>query len=299
MGERCRPRDLYDIVNLYRNNSSIGIEASSLRDVHKRKCESKGVPITTLALVQSSSFKEEIISEWANMLGHQLPILPAFEQFWEELPQLFAWFEREETVILEPIQTGPREIRTNWVPPRSISHWGIGIPLETVRFAAFNHLCVDISYLKGGHELKQYRIEPYSLYKTQDDNLIIRAVRADIGEPRSFRIDRIRSISATNVSFHPRYALDMYDHGQDRAEASLTRSYNRPRSLARTTAKPRRVSSFGRPRKSGTKYVYECTYCGKKFIHTNQNSQLRRHKDKSGLDCPGRTGYLVDTKYGW
>ncbi len=109
MGERCRPRDLYDIINLHRNNQSIGVQASSLRDIHKRKCESKGVPITTLALIQGSQYREEIVSEWANMLGHQLPVLSAFEQFWEELPQLFVWFEREETVLLEPIQTDYRE----------------------------------------------------------------------------------------------------------------------------------------------------------------------------------------------
>jgi hypothetical protein len=204
--------------------------------------------------------------------------------FQPELGSLFL-VDPDAQNVLETIQAGPREIRTSWVPPRSVSHWGIGVPLETVRFAAVNHLCVDLTYLKRGNELKRYRIEPYSLYKTQDDNLIIRAVRADIGEPRSFRVDRIRSISATDVSFRPRYTIEMYKHGPVMSQASSTRSYRDSHRTIRTTPRPRRTSLFNRQRSNGTKYVYECTYCGKKFTHSSQNSQLRPHKDKSGWDC--------------
>lgn len=48
---------------------------------------------------------------------------------------------------------------------------------------------------------------------------------------------------------------------------------------------------------NGPTYVYECTYCGKCFNHKKQDSKLNKHKDKNGWDCPGRTGYYVDTKY--
>ena len=30
---------------------------------------------------------------WGNMLGHQLQALPPFEQFWNELPNIFNWLE--------------------------------------------------------------------------------------------------------------------------------------------------------------------------------------------------------------
>lgn len=30
-------------------------------------------------------------SEWSNMLSHQVPMLPPKEQFWQELPNRFAW----------------------------------------------------------------------------------------------------------------------------------------------------------------------------------------------------------------
>jgi hypothetical protein len=47
----------------------------------------------------------------------------------------------------------------------------------------------------------------------------------------------------------------------------------------------------------GPKYVFECSYCGKKFTHQANDSKLGKHKDKHGYPCPGRTGYFVTTKY--
>ena len=44
MGERCRPRDLYDIVNLFRRDDLRG-EPEIVRTVLHEKCASKGVPV--------------------------------------------------------------------------------------------------------------------------------------------------------------------------------------------------------------------------------------------------------------
>ena len=37
--------------------------------------------------------RAELEAEWGNMLAHQLPMLPPFISFWEELPNLFEWLE--------------------------------------------------------------------------------------------------------------------------------------------------------------------------------------------------------------
>lgn len=69
------------------------------------------------------------------MLGHQLLVLPPFEQFWEAAEVLFQWLEGdavEEPV--EAISAKEKEDRT-WSPPP----WGWA-SLEVVRFAAANHL---------------------------------------------------------------------------------------------------------------------------------------------------------------
>jgi hypothetical protein len=54
------------------------------------------------------------------------------------------------------------------------------MPLETIRFAASNHLCVKL-----GYHGTQRIIEPYSLRRTQDGNLVLHAVRVDNREHRA------------------------------------------------------------------------------------------------------------------
>ena len=46
LGERARPRDLYDVVNLYRHTDSRQT-ATVLLDVLRQKCEYKAIPVPT------------------------------------------------------------------------------------------------------------------------------------------------------------------------------------------------------------------------------------------------------------
>jgi len=92
MGERGRPRDLYDIVLLFRHRD-LQYEPKLIKSVLEKKCELKGVSMPTLESIRNASTKGELISEWENMLGYQLQALPPFEQFWDELPNIFNWLE--------------------------------------------------------------------------------------------------------------------------------------------------------------------------------------------------------------
>ncbi len=210
MGERCRPRDLYDIINLYRARHTIRAEPEIIKSVLTKKCETKGVEQTTLSLIESSPFRGELISEWENMLGHQLQVLPPFEHFWQELPELFDWLETRKVIPrLQPIPQDYQGRNPSWAPPRTIARWGKSFSFETIRFAAFNHLCLEMMYTKPGKPTEQYQIEPYSLYRTRENNLILRAVKSDTGEECSFIIDRIQSVKATQIPFIPRFSIDM------------------------------------------------------------------------------------------
>src|SRR5690606_2783745 len=75
MGERGRPRDLYDIINLYRR-ADLRPDAGDLRTLLTEKCEHKGCETPTLASLQAAATRAQLESEWANMLAHQLPQLP-------------------------------------------------------------------------------------------------------------------------------------------------------------------------------------------------------------------------------
>ena len=211
MGERCRPRDLYDIVNLFRR-WDFRPHADLIRSVYVEKCKSKGVEVFTFGSLQASPYRVELESEWANMLAHQLPALPPFEAFWDELPSLFAWLDGE----LPPAEPASipvtEDVEPEWMPPPTAWVWGQRLPLESVRFAAANHLCVSLGY-QGSTRL----IEPYSLRRTRAGNLLLYAVKAATGEVRSYRVDRIQSIQVANRPFSPRFAVEFNASGPLRA----------------------------------------------------------------------------------
>jgi len=165
--------------------------------------------------------------------------------------------------------------------------------LEIIRFAASNRLCVDLDY-----QGRTRRIEPYSLRRTQDGNIILHAWSVERNEHRSYRVDRFEGARTTNQTFTPRYAVELTPAGPvtippttRTSSAVVTRSAIRSTRPARPRIPRRTSSSFG------PTYVYECSYCGKKFRRKSQSSSLNPHKDKHGYPCPGRTGFWVDTQY--
>ena len=92
MGERSSPRDLYDIVNLFRRKELLP-NSDLIRSVYAEKCQSKGLKAFTIEDLQMLPLREQLESEWGNMLARQLPELPPFVSFWEELPRVFAWLD--------------------------------------------------------------------------------------------------------------------------------------------------------------------------------------------------------------
>ena len=278
MGERSRPRDLYDIVNLFRRED-LRLEQELIRSTLERKCESKGIAIPTHADISSSPLRVELESEWANMLGHQLPVLPPFEQFWEEAKVLFQWLEGE--AIEEPVEAigaMASEDRT-WSPPPTLATWGRA-SLEVVRFAGVNHLLVELGY-NGSTRL----VEPYSLRRSSAGALLLYGIRADSREIRCYRVDRIQSVKATTQPFQPVYAIEFGSSGS--LSAPLVR-----RRAGMPRLGPRRSTARSR---SGPTYITRCTICGKEFRRKTRSTAMRKHKAPGGLPCPGRRGQLVKT----
>ncbi len=203
LSERARPRDLYDVIHLYRH-ADLGAKPEIVLDVLTKKCEYKKISLPTMESLQNHSKIHELESEWENMLAHQLPKLPSRDQFWQELPNLFKWLYGETSkILLEPVPSKDL-INRSWQPPSMIQAWHAKVPLELIRYAAANHLCIELYYNNS-----KRLIEPYDLRQTQDGNLIVIAIKHDSGEPRSYRVDRIQRIEVTPVSFVPRYAISM------------------------------------------------------------------------------------------
>lgn len=293
LGERERPRDLYDVVHLYRHDDmrpDRDIVVSTLQ----QKCRFKGVEVPTMEALENSPNKEELIGEWENMLAHQLPALPPFENFWEAIREVFAWLH--EIVEKVAMASFPSRIagETEWRPPPMATAWHVSAPLEIIRFAAANRLCVKLGYQNSVR-----LIEPYSLRRTKDNNLILHAVKHDTGENRSYRIDRIQSAEATKTSFKPKYEIELTSSGPMNVPSVTSRSSLEmvPGFSTRGYTQRRQHNSRKSTFTNGPTYVVECSYCGKRFYRKKSGTKLNNHKDKNGYPCSGRTGYQVDVRY--
>ena len=137
------------------------------------KCGHAGIDIPTVDAIRSSPFRAEIESEWENMLGHQLPKpLPPFESFWSTLDDVFGWLNGHRRITPLP-RAELGKLDPAWEAPKAITSWRRGVPLELLRYAGANRLKVDIDYRAERGRQGPRRVEPYSLRRTQDGNLVL------------------------------------------------------------------------------------------------------------------------------
>lgn len=297
LGERCRPRDLYDVINLFRNDNLP--TAAVVRDVLAQKCAYKKIELPTIE--DMNPHQEAMNINWAPMLAHQLPSLPELESYWDALADFFDWLEGRVTKsigTLGPVSSAGDVYRPAYgqLGLRTIA----GGSLEIIRFAAGNRLCVELDYTDNNGNRSQRVIEPYSLRKAQNGNVLLYAVRAEDAQIRSYKISQINDASITNQVFVPRYQVELSPTSASQIEETTgltgnlglpNRSTGRRRTTRQTTR--RRTSSFV----GGPTYVYRCPVCDKTFRRKKQNAKLNPHKTKDGWPCSGRTGYFEDTVY--
>ena len=281
LSERGRPRDLYDVVNLFRNGQ-FRDAAAAILSLLQRKCAYKGAAVPSSAVL--AAHREELEADWTAMLQNQLPQLPPFQAFWDELPAIFQWLTQAVSPprpAAIPLAAGDVVLPSNYGRSRPASS-GSGL-LEIIRFAAANRMCVDLDY-----DGETRRIEPYSLRRTKDDNVILHAIKVSTGESRSYRVDRMQGARATSQGFVPKYAVELTPNG--------------PMFIAPTERSASTVSSgLGRTRdatgRQGPTYVYQCTLCGRRFRRKTKDSSLREHKTPDGRACRGRRALYITAEY--
>lgn len=206
LAERCRPRDLYDVVHMHRHPDLVG-RAPQVAAVLARKCAHAGIDIPTVGSMRLSPYRDEIEREWDNMLGHQLPRpLPPFADFWATLDEVFRWLAGEVSLTVPP-RAEQGDLDMAWEPPRAIASWRRGFPLELIRYAGANRLKVDIDYRAADGRWGPRRVEPYSLRMTRDGNLLLFVVN-DRGQLRAYRVDRIVGARPTDETFQPSFLVE-------------------------------------------------------------------------------------------
>ena len=202
LSDRASPRDLYDVINLYRN-AEASPNVSELQEVLKQKCEFKGIaiPKTDDILKQESNLK----GTWQVMLGHQLPYLPPFDSFLQVVPQLFKWLEgqssQEEKTLYKLLEDETLVYEQTSRLPLSQN---IKSYIELIRFASANRLCVNLKYQNS-----TYKVECYSLRKTKEEQLILYAWDTDKNEMHSYEVNHIQNVEVINDNFSPKYLVEL------------------------------------------------------------------------------------------
>ena len=207
LAERCRPRDLYDVVHVHRHPGLVG-RADDVREILKRKCDYVGIEVPTLESVRTSPVSAEVEQDWRQMLEHQLPSLPAVAQFWSSLDDVFAWIDGHlalPTLARAQLTTQPTD--ETWRAPPVMVSWREGSPLELIRFAGANRLKVDIDYRAEQGRWGPRVVEPYSLRRTKGGRLVLFVVN-DRGLLRCYGVDRIARVRVTREPFLPRYVVE-------------------------------------------------------------------------------------------
>ena len=205
LAERCRPRDLYDVVHVYRHPDLAGKAATTLATLDQ-KCAHAGIAVPDADAIRTSPFRQELEQEWHNMLAHQLPHLPPFAEFWETLEDVFSWLQGQ--LVAPALPRAERgDLDPVWAPPRGMASWRRSAPLELVRFAGANRLKIEIDYKAEEGCWGPRVVEPYALRATRDGNLLLFVVN-DHRQLRSYRVDRIAGVRVLNTPFQPRYTVE-------------------------------------------------------------------------------------------
>lgn len=206
--ERARPRDLYDVIHMYRHNELIS-EPSLLVSVLQDKCIFKDLAKPTYDSIDNHTLKGELAAEWENMLKHQITVLPKLDHYWNDLPAFFDWLYNEKTVELESvtIETGDER----WSQGRLAEFTSSASFVDKIQFAAANHICIKLVYSN-----KTRTIEPYSFRRSRAGNILFYGYEREAGTIKAFRLDRFQSVDITREIYKPRFHIEISSAGSVR-----------------------------------------------------------------------------------
>jgi predicted nucleotidyltransferase component of viral defense system len=89
--ERTRPRDLYDVVEIFKRSPEI--DSDKVKKTFHQKCLYKNMTALDLENLKI----ESCAAGWDSQLSHQLQTLPSFEVYLEELQSLYRTLELGKT----------------------------------------------------------------------------------------------------------------------------------------------------------------------------------------------------------
>ena len=89
--DRARPRDLYDVINLFERKDNHSHDKEAIRDIFIKKLAFRGLPAINSDSLISKIQEEELLSDWESMLAHQLGNLGPANDYLAVLPKVVKW----------------------------------------------------------------------------------------------------------------------------------------------------------------------------------------------------------------
>ncbi len=205
LGQRARPRDVYDVVHFFRNRGLIK-NPQLVYNTLVKKCAYKSIQVPTFASIEAHEKIDELVSQWEHMLAHQLPSLPPLESFWKDINPFFEWLNnalKEDKTM----PTGkPDEVVFQYgrvTGSKSFDH-----VLQKIQFAAANRVCVMLGYAD-----KQRTIEPLSFRRSRDGNRLFYGFERESNQVKAFSISKIDDVSVTNLPYTEKYPVEISASG--------------------------------------------------------------------------------------
>lgn len=95
LAQRLRPRDLYDVIHLYRHLKP-NTDRDKIYSTLEKKCRLREMTVPTMESIVAHESRTLLESEWATQLKHQVPSLPDIKSFLSELSQVFSWLKDQK-----------------------------------------------------------------------------------------------------------------------------------------------------------------------------------------------------------
>ncbi len=207
LSERTRPRDLYDVINLFRLPHPTK-EHSLVSKLLAQKCAFKNAKIPVFHDLEKHY--QACKAGWQDQLSHQILVLAPFDSYWNELPQFFDWLESGKKETLAHISKINTPIAFDEATEKMLAQYST---MDTIRFAAASRLCLQIRYQKEDGTIQNYLAEPYSLRVTQEKVLLFYALKRYERQIRAFRMDRILTATVSTEPFRPVYEVEIFPKG--------------------------------------------------------------------------------------
>jgi predicted nucleotidyltransferase component of viral defense system len=214
LSDRTRPRDLYDVIHFLRRPESAQL-AEEVKRVLKVKCNFKDLPFPSYNSIGPS--KNFCVSGWKDQLSHQLPVLPSFESFWEDLSLFFEWLEHPEkrVIKLPDISMYKKETIVSDVYNKNLDPSKVNL-LTSLQFASSNRLCAEVTYVGINRKKEIYTIEPYSLRESNEEGLVLYSINHLNKELVKLSVTNLLKAKVIETNFAPSFQIDFLPNCQFR-----------------------------------------------------------------------------------